>query len=124
MATREADADPAYVEALVRAQAADTVLTTVFSVMWPDAPHRVLRSCVEAAEALEGDIVGEMHVGAAQLPLPKFAVPCPTCDVTGTIAAMALYVGESVGAVTRLQSAGEVVRELSDEAERLLHVWT
>jgi NAD(P)H-dependent flavin oxidoreductase YrpB (nitropropane dioxygenase family) len=124
VATREADAHPDYVEALVRAQAADTVLTTAFSVMWPDAPHRVLRSCVEAAEALNGDIVGQIHVGAVRLPLPKFAVPCPTRDVTGTIAAMALYAGESVGAVTRVQSAGEVVRELSDEAERLLHVRT
>ncbi len=51
VATREAGAHPAYVEALLRASAADTVLTTAFSGMWPDAPHRLLRSCVEAAEA-------------------------------------------------------------------------
>lgn len=124
VATREANAHPAYVEALVRAQAADTVLTTAFSVMWPDAPHRVLRSCVEAAEALEGEIAGEMPMGVVQMPLPKFAVPCPTRDFTGTIGAMALYAGESVGAVTRVQSAAEVVRELSDGAEQLLRVWT
>jgi hypothetical protein len=36
---------------------------------------------------------------------------------------MALYAGESVGAVTGVQSAGEVVRELAEGAERLLRVW-
>ena len=123
VATHEANAHPAYVEALARAQAAETVLTTAFSVMWPDAPHRVLRSCVEAAEALDGDIAGEMSMGAVRMPLPKFAVPCPTREMTGTIGAMALYAGESVGAVTGVQSAAQVVRELAEGAKRLLGVW-
>jgi nitronate monooxygenase len=79
--------------------------------------------CVEAAGALEGDIAGEMLMGVVQMPLPKFTVPCPTRDTTGTIAAMALYAGESVGAVTGVHSAAEVVRELADGAERLLRVW-
>jgi NAD(P)H-dependent flavin oxidoreductase YrpB (nitropropane dioxygenase family) len=120
VATREANAHPDYVRALVRASADDTVITTAFSVMWPDAPHRVLRSCVDAAEVVEGDTVGEMPMGVVRVPLPKFAVPCPTRDMTGTIEAMALYAGESVGAVTRVQSAGELVRELDAGAEALL----
>jgi nitronate monooxygenase len=122
VATHEANAHPAYVDALARAEAAETVLTTAFSVMWPDAPHRVLRSCVEAAEALEGEIAGEMPMGVARTPLPKFAVLCPTREMTGAIGAMALYAGESVGAVNGVQSAGDVVRELADGAERLLRV--
>jgi nitronate monooxygenase len=120
VATREANAHPLYVEALLRASADDTVLTTAFSGMWPDAPHRVLRSCVEAAEAVSGDVVGEMSFGATRMPVPKLAVPSPSRDTTGEIAAMALYAGESVGAVTEVMSAGEVVRELAEGAERLL----
>lgn len=123
VATREANVHPDYVSALVRASADDTVITTAFSVMWPDAPHRVLRSCVDAAEAVEGDTVGEMSMGVVRMPLPKFAVPCPTREMTGTIEAMALYAGESVGAVTRVQSAGELVRELDTGAEALLEAW-
>lgn len=123
VATREANVHPDYVSALVRASADDTVITTAFSVMWPDAPHRVLRSCVDAAEAVEGDTVGEMSMGVVRMPLPKFAVPCPTREITGTIEAMALYAGESVGAVTRVQSAGELVRELDTGAEALLEAW-
>ena len=39
---------------------------------------------------------------------------------TGTIEAMSLWAGESVGGVTRVQPAAEIVRELEAETERLL----
>jgi len=43
--------------------------------------------------------------------------------VTGTIAAMPHWSGESVRGVTRVQPATEIVRELAEEAERLLRRW-
>lgn len=55
VATQESDAHPAYVDALIQARAEDTMLTETFSVGWPDAPHRVLSSCVQAAESFTGD---------------------------------------------------------------------
>lgn len=58
---------------------------------------------------------------AARIPVPKLSVPSPTRDASGTIAAMALYAGQSVGAVTEIAAAGAVVRELADGAEQLLH---
>ena len=39
----------------------------------------------------------------------------PNALTTGDIAAMALYAGQGVGAVDRIQSAGEVVAELSGQ---------
>jgi len=48
------------------------------------------------------------------MPIPPFAVPCPNRTTTGTIAAMALYAGQSVGAVTKAQQpAAEIVAELT-----------
>ena len=123
VAVAESGAHPAYVDALIEASAADTVITTAFSGMWPDAPHRVLRSCVAAVEAFEGEVVGEMELGPTKMPIPKGSVPSPTRDTTGAIPAMALYAGESVGNVVRLESAGQVVRELAEGAERLLQAW-
>lgn len=120
VAATEADAHPEYVQALVEANAKDTVLTTAFGVMWPDAPHRVLTSCVEAAEACTEENVGELSMGDMKMPLPKFAVPCPGRTTTGTIGAMALYAGQSVGAVTKTQPAADIVRELAEGAEELL----
>jgi nitronate monooxygenase len=120
VAAAESGAHPKYIEALIAARAEDTVLTEAFSVMWPDAPHRVLRSSVEAAHALADEIAGEIEVRGERMPIPRLAVYCPSRDTTGHIEAMALYAGQSVGAVRRVDSAGEIVRELCDGAEALL----
>ncbi len=59
VAAEEAGTHPAYVNKLIAAGAKDTVLTEAFSANWPNAPHRVLRSCVEAVERFRGEFVGE-----------------------------------------------------------------
>ena len=56
VAAAEAQAHPTYVSLLMAANAEDTVYTETFSLTW-DAPHRVLRSCVEAAKRFDCDIV-------------------------------------------------------------------
>jgi len=113
VATAESDAHPAYIDALVRAGGpADTVLTTTFAGGWPDAPHRVLKSAVDAADAYDGDVVGYVRHGGQLSPVPRFAASTPSRQVEGSIEAMALYAGEGVGAVNGVQSAAEVVREL------------
>jgi len=123
VASAESGAHPAYIEALLRATATDTVLTTAFSVGWPDAPHRVLGSCIEAAEAFKGDVVGEEHSGPSVFPIPRFAPPPPSRTTTGAVEAMALYAGQSVGAVQHTQPAAAIVAELIEGAEQLLRSW-
>ena len=106
MAAAESVAHPSYVDALVRARAEDTVITTAFGHGWPDAPHRVLRSSVAAGEAL----------GDAQSWTPEW----PDAHASGPVEARALYAGQSVGAVRSRQPAAAIVAELVEEAERLL----
>ncbi|HSN91463.1 MAG TPA: nitronate monooxygenase [Anaeromyxobacteraceae bacterium] len=48
VAGAEARIHSAYKARVIRGRAADTVLTTLFDVGWPDAPHRVLRNEVVA----------------------------------------------------------------------------
>jgi NAD(P)H-dependent flavin oxidoreductase YrpB (nitropropane dioxygenase family) len=120
VAARESGAHPKYVEALIRANAEDTVLGESFSVMWPNAPHRVLRSAIDAASALAVEIAGQMMTPAGPMPIPRFAVPAPTATTTGHVEAMAMYAGESVGHVREVRPAAEIFRELADGAERLL----
>jgi NAD(P)H-dependent flavin oxidoreductase YrpB (nitropropane dioxygenase family) len=126
VAAEEAGALPAYVAKLIAAEAKDTILTEAFSPIWPNAPHRVLRSCVEAVERFQGDVVGE----TAQPWAPNIRVPIHSRDsfaadktTTGAFDAMPLWAGESVGGVKRVQKAREIVRELADEAEQLLRHW-
>lgn len=120
VAATESGAHPRYVEQLLAASALDTVYTEAFSVMWPNAPHRVLRSCIAAAEAIEDEIVGHLELPDGTLPLLRFAVPTPSRFTTGHIEAMALYAGESVSAVTRVQPAATILNELVDGAAKLL----
>jgi nitronate monooxygenase len=123
VASTESGAHPRYVALVLRARATDTVLTTTFSTGWPDAPHRVLRSCVEAAQAFPGEIVGEQHLGSSTKPIPRFATPPPGRMTTGEIDAMALYAGQSVGMVGDVKPAAAIVAELAEGAERLLRRW-
>src|SRR2546426_10664633 len=122
VAATEAEAHPAYLEKLIAAEAKDTVLTETFSAGW-NAPHRVLRSSVEAAERFQGDIVGGRvrpwapHV---QVPVPFFKDPPPPETSTRPIDAMFLFAGESVSGVKAVKPAREIVRELAGEAEKLL----
>lgn len=120
VATHESDAHPEYKEALIRAGAGDTELTTQFSAGWPDAPHRVLTGCAERARNLDSDIAGEAVLGGVPVPIPASSPVCPLRTTTGHLDAMALYAGEAVGTVTRVESALDVVRELADGAARLL----
>lgn len=97
VATQEADVHPAYADALVRATADETVLTEAFSMGWPHAPHRVLRSCVDASDADP----------STRSPLP------PTREFGGPVDSAALYAGESVSEVRAIEPAGTVIRELA-----------
>lgn len=106
VAATEANAHPAYVDALVHAHAQDTVLTTAFGLGWPDAPHRVLASAVRAGEAL----------GDAQRWTPDW----PTAAYTGPVDAKALYAGQSVGAVRGSSDAAAIVAELIAGAQTAL----
>lgn len=123
LAAEEADVHPSYADALIEAGPGDTVLTEAFSVMWPNAPHRVLRSCVAAAEAIEDEIVGENEHAGERTPVVRLSPPSPGRHATGRIDAMAMYAGQSVSAVQRLQPAEAIVRELAEGAERLLKRW-
>jgi len=120
VASAESAAHPDYVQRLLAADAGDTVLTEAFSVMWPNAPHRVLKSSVEAVQRLSGDTIGEFNAPGMQMPVPRLSVIAPTADTTGAVEAMALYAGESVTNVNRVKPAAQIVRELAEGAEKLL----
>ena len=112
LAANESCAHPLYVSALVASSADDTTLTETFSVGWPDAPHRVLSSCIEQAEAAEDDTIATLRTAGGDVPLPRLGTIPPTRAVHGRISAMPLYAGTSVGAVTGRVPAADIVAEL------------
>lgn len=124
VAAAEAEAHPRYVAALIAASPADTVRSDTFALDYPGAPHRALRSSIAAAEAFPGDIVGEVATPSGdRVPVRRFQKLTVTRHVSGAIEAMPHWAGESVGGVRSAQPAAGIVRELAEDAERLLRRW-
>ncbi len=114
----EASTHPDYRSAIIAAKAGDTVLTEAFKVYWPDAPHRVLRSSLDAASNTSGSSSGATSPSGRAIPL--FAVSPPSDLVSGPIAALPHYAGESVGAATAILPAADIISQLAEGAEAQL----
>jgi nitronate monooxygenase len=113
IAATESEAHPEWVQAVLEARAADAVVSHAFNVGMPEpGPHRVLRSSVEAAEALDADQAGVLRMFVAEIPVMRFGPQPPSREATGTIAAMPFYAGQSAGAVDALRPAAAIVAEL------------
>ena len=106
----EAAVHPRYRELLIQATEDDTVYTSIFSGGWEDAPHRVLRHALKTAKSTPDEIVAHYLDGE---PIPRFSSNLPGPGVSGNIDAMCLYAGQSVGFARKIQSAHEIVEELT-----------
>jgi NAD(P)H-dependent flavin oxidoreductase YrpB (nitropropane dioxygenase family) len=120
-ASEESGAHPQYLQALVAARPEDTIYTQTFSSNLVTGPQRVIRSSVAAADAFQGEVVGEIgSLDGTRLSVPRFGAVAVDRSATGAIDAMSLFAGESVGSVRDVQFARDIVHELSAEAEELL----
>ena len=114
IASTESEAHPAWVRAILAAAADDAVVSMAFNADMPEpGPHRVLRSSIEAAEAFGGDEVGVLSLGGTEMPVRRFGPQPPSREARGAVEAMPFYAGQSVGAVTEVRRAGEIVAELA-----------
>jgi NAD(P)H-dependent flavin oxidoreductase YrpB (nitropropane dioxygenase family) len=129
LASHEAAIHARYRERLLQASENDTVfLENLFDVRWPNAPHRTLRNkTVDAWEAAgrpptgkrpgEGEVIATSRSSG---PIVRYQSYTPGADAEGDIDALALWAGQSVGLVSKVQSAGDIVREIADEARSIL----
>lgn len=129
LASKEAAIHPWYRERLLKATENDTVyLEELFDVGWPKAPHRVLRNKTVAAwEAAgrppPGKRPGEGEVVATSKSrgeIVRYRSSIALADVEGEIDALPLWAGQSVGLVSKVQPAGDIVREIAAEARAIL----
>lgn len=124
LASEEAQIHPAYRDALLKADEADTAYTTLFDGGWPNAPHRVLKNstfldwqaagCPPSGQRpREGEVAATLEGGKPSLYYDDaIAVP----GVVGDAETMALYAGQSVGLVSDVKPAATIVREMAELA--------
>ena len=101
LAAEEADVHPDYLERVLAAGGEDTVLTELFAVGWPDAPHRVLRNSTVRSWEAAGCPATVRHSDAL-----------PTSRAAARAEAMALYAGVGVGDVRAVEGAAEITERL------------
>jgi nitronate monooxygenase len=121
VATVESGAHPLYKDAIVEADAVESVLTDKYATAWPDEVRqaRVLERAIAAADT-GPDPVGRMTMGGTEIELPRFHPAPPTGEMSGEIAAMPMYAGESAGAIKTVEHAADIVRRIVQDAEALL----
>lgn len=124
VASDESAAHDFYKAAIVDAQSADTVITTIFGPEWPDVPMRVIRNraVLESEQNLPGDAdaVGSTLLFGQPYPMPPRSAVLPTRDTRGDTQGMCLAAGRSVQFVHSTGRAGELIREIAAAAQRLL----
>jgi nitronate monooxygenase len=130
--TSEVAAHPRYRELLAAATEASTEYSSLYDVGWPDAPHRTLRnSTFERWEAAgrpptgdrpgEADVIGRYADGSE---VARYASSSPKAELEGDVEATSMWAGQSAGLVEDVKPAGEVVRQLAEEAARVLRATT
>jgi nitronate monooxygenase len=121
VAASESAAHPLYKQRLIGAGATDTVVTTRYSLGWPGAVHRVLRTRVtDAEEPLPARFCGSVDVGGTRVPIPIGSVAVPTASTVGAVEDMAQYAGQGCELIDSVQPAAFIIKTIMAEAEATL----
>lgn len=128
LASEEAAIHPLYKRRLLESTEADTLYATLFDIGWHNAPHRMLKnsstemwrnsgSPMRGRRPNEGEIIAQNADGT---PILRYSDVIPLPNTRGNVEAMPMYAGQSVGLVTRVQSARVIVRQLVEETRQAI----
>jgi len=128
LASEEAAIHPLYKRRLLESTEADTLYATLFDIGWHNAPHRMLKnsstemwrnsgSPMRGRRPNEGEIIAQSADGT---PILRYSDVIPLPNTRGNVEAMPMYAGQSVGLVTRVQSARVIVRQLVEETRQTI----
>jgi NAD(P)H-dependent flavin oxidoreductase YrpB (nitropropane dioxygenase family) len=128
LASEEASVHPRYQDRLLSAAETDTTLGVAFDREWWDAPSRTLRNDTTrrwedagrppwGERPDEGDVIASEADGS---PILRYDPESPAPGMTGDLAEMAQYAGQSVGLVSSTKPAATIVEEMATEAWQAL----
>ena len=117
----EAPVHPEYRRLLAAANETDAEwYPDLYDAGWPDAPHRALRNATAAAWEAAGRPPSGNRPGQDEAiasapdgqPVVRYSSATALSGMSGDIAALSLWAGQSVALVGRTQPAAEIVEEL------------
>ncbi len=123
VACKESPFHEAYKKKIVEAAETDTEYTTLFNLGWEDAPHRTLRNDTiiaweKAGKPAQGKRPGEGEMAVTFSDgggIQRYAITPPFSGMEGGVEDLALYAGQSIGVISDIRPAGEIIRELVEE---------
>ena len=131
VASAEANVHPEHHRRLIASSGEGTVFTSIFGPEWPELnPMRVQRDRVVAEwndradqvpavrDSLEQ--VGTTVFQGEEMVLRKFNVLPPIPETQADWEEMPWLMGQGVGLIHEIKPAGEIVRDMMDQAERVL----
>jgi len=131
--SEEADTSAEMQARVMAAGVGDTVRNNVFGPEFPDATVRGLRNAIVAEfegrdhpapyKALDPEaqpVVGTTNIFGQEMPLRRFAGIPPVRATTGDHDQMSLLAGETAGLISDVRPAGDLVREIAEQAGALL----
>lgn len=126
VASKESGAHETYKQALLKANAADTVFTVCNSRDWPNATHRIIRNTTfEMWEAAgcppEGSRPGENDITgiAGDTQIKRYGVQTPHFQYKGNIEAMALYAGTGVSEIQSIPEVADIIRTIWSNCQNI-----
>jgi NAD(P)H-dependent flavin oxidoreductase YrpB (nitropropane dioxygenase family) len=129
LASTEASAHPGYKQAVVDAGANATEVTRVFGPEWPGQEMRALvnkavvtargREAAALAES-QSEIIGSVELGGNTVPVPRYSAILPTPEFKADLEWSCLTAGECAADIHSIEPAGDLVRQMSIEASRIL----
>lgn len=130
VASEESNAHEEYKNRIVGAGVSDVTKTHLFGPEWPDQPMSVIRNRVVSewsgrdsktpSPPDSTEYIGRTSIGGQEYPMPKFSAILPTPETSGDFEEMCLAAGESAGLVQEIKPAGTIVKEMMEEAQRVL----
>ncbi len=124
VASEESLAHDVHKQAILAANAEDTVLNTLYNIGWPNAPHRTIKNSTyqawESTGKPDNQRPGEGEAIAAfpdASPIYRYADVPPLRGMSGDLEGLALYAGTSVSAIHQVLPAAEIIQQLLSQAE-------
>ena len=128
VASEEATVELSYKNRIIKASEIDTILSEkVFNGGW-DAKSRALRnSTVQQWEASGSPEVGHrpregevIAIGTNGEPIERYSAIGPYSGVTGDLEGLPNWAGQGVGLIRRIMPAADIVKEITEDAVRVL----
>jgi hypothetical protein len=114
---------------VIDAGAGGTEITRVFGPEWPGQEMRALvnkavvtargREVAALAES-QGEIIGSVQLGGETLPVPRYSAILPTAEFNADLDWSCLTAGECAADIHAIEPAGDIVRQMTADASRIL----